>query len=98
MSLYARLSWLIAEGVGHYASLLHVAVDCVGREGREADGDVLGALLFGRAVLHPLAAPRDDGLARAHVERLVLRLHAQQAAQDDGVLHPLAAPRDDGLA
>ncbi len=41
----------------------------VRRERGQADGDVLGAIGAGRAVLHPLARVGDDGLTRRHVER-----------------------------
>src|SRR5437763_14228697 len=63
-----------------------VAVHRLWREGRHADRDVLRTLRLGRAVLHPLAAPRDDGLSRAHVDRPAGVLHAQQALQHDRVL------------
>src|SRR5437899_12321576 len=63
-----------------------VAVHGLRREGRRADRDVLRPLWVGRAVLHPLAAPRDDGLSRAHVDRPAGVLHAQQALQHDLVL------------
>src|SRR3989449_10212560 len=63
-----------------------VAVHRLRREGRHAHRDVLRTLRLGRAVLHPLAAPRDDGLSRAHVERPAGVLHAQQALQHDRVL------------
>src|SRR6266702_4530313 len=62
-----------------------VAVHRLRREGRHADRDVLRTLRLGRAVLHPLAAPRDDGLSRAHVDRPARVLHAQQALQHDRV-------------
>src|SRR6266478_5553458 len=63
-----------------------VAVHRLRREGRHAHRDVLRTLRLGRAVLHPLAAPRDDGLSRAHVDRPAGVLHAEQALQHDRVL------------
>jgi len=52
----------------------------------EADGDVLGTIIVGRAVAHPLARVRDDRLARAYGERAGPALDPQQTAQDDGDL------------
>src|SRR5258705_136194 len=63
-----------------------VAVHRLRREGRHAHRDVLRTLRLGRAVLHPLAAPRDDGLSRAHVDRPAGVVHTQQALQHDRVL------------
>src|SRR5437870_4110019 len=65
---------------------LAVPVHRLRREGRHAHRDVLRALRLGRAVLHPFAAPRDDGLSRAHVDRPGGVLDAQQALQHDRVL------------
>lgn len=47
------------------------------REGRDADGDILGTLRRRRAVLHPLARLDDDRLPGLHVELLILQLHMQ---------------------
>ena len=73
----------LPPGEGKWPRRLRVAVDGVGREGRQADGDVLGALGLGGAVADPLAGLGDDGLARAHVQLAALVLHAQHALDDD---------------
>src|SRR5437773_495476 len=61
-----------------------VSVHEGGREGRDADGDVLRPLR--RAVAHPLTLPRDHGLARPDVDRALLVLHAQRPAEHQRVL------------
>src|SRR5262245_15786710 len=64
---------------------LRIPVHGLRRKGRPADGDVLRADLAGRAVLHPLAARRDDRLARLHVNRLAARCDAEHSLKHDGV-------------
>src|SRR5438093_1144126 len=50
-----------------------------------AEGDVLGTLGLGRAVLHPLAPPRDHRLSRPHVEHAARVADAEHPLQDDRV-------------
>src|SRR3954452_19890528 len=67
-----------------------VAVDRLGGEGGQADGEVLGAL--GGRVAHPLAGADEDRLARAHVElRAAAVLYPQGPGQHDGVLVELGS-------
>ena len=57
-----------------------------GENAGQADRDVLGAVVAGRRVAHPLAAAHEHALAGAHVERAVLVVDVQGAGQHDGVL------------
>src|SRR5262245_44534901 len=45
-----------------------VAVDGLGREGRQADRDVFSPLVAGCTVADPLAPPHQHGLTRAHFD------------------------------
>src|SRR5215472_15722741 len=65
---------------------LLITVHRVHGECRQADGDVLGAIGFGRGVLDPFASMRDYSLSRADIEFSGFGCHAKQAAQNDGEL------------
>ena len=56
---------------------LAVAVDGIGGEGGQADGDVLGSFRARRAVADPFARVRDDRLTRRHVHDTALVFNAQ---------------------
>jgi hypothetical protein len=56
----------------------------VGREGGEADGDVLSTFRFGRAVADPLAGGRHNCLTGADVEGATIVFDSKQPSQDDG--------------
>src|SRR6185295_5984411 len=60
-----------------------VAMDGVGRERGETDGDVLGATGLRRAVTDPFARMCHDRLAGPHVEHAARVLDADQPLQDD---------------
>src|SRR5215213_8135699 len=62
-------------------SVSDVAVDGVWVEHGDAQGDVLGAALLGRAVAHPLAWRGRHRLAGPHFQHPALELHAQHSAQ-----------------
>ena len=83
----ARLERKIAHG----QAVPGVAVHGVGRESRQADGDVLGTAGLGRAVADPLARPRHDRLPRADVDDAGLVLDADHAAEHDGDLLEVGA-------
>src|SRR5438477_10443963 len=51
-----------------------------------ANGDVFGAVGSRRAVAHPFAATRNDGLAGFNIEHALLRFDPERAAQDQGEL------------
>src|ERR1700737_4519179 len=63
---------------------LFVAMNRGGRERREADGDVVRAVLSRRAVTYPLAGKGDHCLPGANVDGPALVLHAKHAPQHDG--------------
>lgn len=84
-------------------------MDGVRREGREANGDVLSAILTRGAVSDPLSGFGEDGLAGRNHHLAAFVLHLQGSPQHDGVfvefrplarLHPSArrAHMGDGKA
>src|SRR5436190_16802343 len=64
-----------------------------GRKCRETDGDVFGALVPWRAVLHPLAARANDGLPGANIEYLTVSCHSQAATEHERILIELGRLR-----
>ena len=68
-----------------------VAIDHSDREGWQADRDVLRPLGPWRAVTNPLPGATVDSLTRLHIEKAVLMLNPNGAAQDDRVLVELGA-------
>src|SRR6185503_5332472 len=70
---------------------LLVAMHDVGRESRQADRDVLGALGVGAAIAHPLARLADDRLAGGDARLAALVLDADAAAQHHSDLGELGA-------
>src|SRR5688572_13956406 len=67
------------------ASLI-VAMNSVGRKGRQANCNVLRARGIGRAVAHPLTGIDDNGLPGGNLMHSIAGLHLQLTAQDDGEL------------
>jgi hypothetical protein len=67
------------------------AVDGVGREGRQADGHVVGAIGFRGAVAHPLARTSVHGLPGGHLECSVFVFNVEHAVQDEGELIEVGA-------
>jgi indole-3-glycerol phosphate synthase len=57
-----------------------------GRERRQADRDILGALIARSAVAHPFALMRDDGLARVDLQHAGTGFDAQRTAQYHRIL------------
>jgi hypothetical protein len=57
-------------------------MDGSGREGGDANGDVLGTFGAGRAVLNPFTAMCDDGLTCVRHKSAAFVLHLQRAFQD----------------
>src|SRR5262245_24938965 len=60
-----------------------------GREGRQADRDVFGALRLRRAVANPLGGIRDDRLTCPHLEDAAGMFDAKQTAKNDRDLSEL---------
>ena len=69
-----------------------VAVDGVGREGGEADGDVFGASFLGGGVADPLPRLAGDRLAGAHLDHAPLVLHLEHPLEHDRVLAEVGLP------
>src|SRR5262249_4644652 len=75
----ASWSQLLAGNCRKAKFILRVAVNGLRGKCGQTDGDVFRAFCVGRAVLHPFAAMRDDGLSGANVERFRFRFHPQHA-------------------
>src|SRR5687768_9339716 len=66
-----------------------VAVNGVGRKGRQANGDVLGPFGARRTVSHPLTGLSDNRLPGGNVVGAATRFDMQHPAKQDGVLGEL---------
>src|SRR5581483_12473185 len=63
-----------------------IAMDDVGAERRETDGDIFGSFFSRRAVLDPLSLADHDRLTRIHVDGPAFRFHPKRSRQHHRIL------------